>query len=493
MNYTQYLILELGRTCNLGKLHPACPNRSRERFAHINRGRTLDNHTIYAAVQRMYREFGFRGLVGWHYYGEPLIQQERMFQLMDHIRDEVPEARFVLWTNGTLLPEDCSRFRAFEQIHVTDYEVPDQPVNLAALSRAVPDAQIHRWPLDGRLTAKRQFCRRPCLRMFTEFIIDHHGNVHLCCYDWKGLASPGNIFSERLDTLVARWQRTRAAIAGRAMTREAPDICLYCSMRPCLPLPSRFVPEVADDAYKCREEIVKKQADERSRTPGRNARPAVVFVSYKIPTQRLDEHFRWNDSLYRHSNTRVYVVTDRPYDVPDYAECLVYSESMPVFSLTKTRNFGIRTAIKRSHDLITCSDVDIAFAPEAWERGLAVDDLSAAMPVYLMADNFPERRFKHIRAENATGTVTMTAANWKHLEYDERCTGYGCDDGILRSDIGHAGLRIDRQGVAYHIAHQSGSPQEEFQGRRDQWNRESGFNPENFTGNAPWQRERLER
>jgi hypothetical protein len=84
--------------------------------------------------------------------------------------------------------------------------------------------------------------------MFAEFIVDHHGNLHLCCYDWRGLGSPGNIFTAQLEDLIRRWQAIRRAIAGPEMTDGAPQVCLDCSARPPRPMMLRFLPNIAADA-----------------------------------------------------------------------------------------------------------------------------------------------------------------------------------------------------------------------------------------------------
>lgn len=230
MQYTQYLSFEFHPDCNLGDVHKACPNRHPERYAHVDTSRTLDDGTIVEVARRMHEEFGFRGLVAFHYYNEPLMQAARLYALVDAIREAVPRARFVLWSNGTLLTDELRPLRAFGQIYITDYgNLNKQHVD--RLRQLASHVQICRWPLDGRTTAQDAYSIRPCGRMFVEFVVDFHGNVHLCCHDWRGLGSPGNVFKDDLATLVERWQVIRASISGAQMTGEAPETCLRCPMR----------------------------------------------------------------------------------------------------------------------------------------------------------------------------------------------------------------------------------------------------------------------
>ncbi|MHC4867289.1 MAG: radical SAM/SPASM domain-containing protein [Planctomycetota bacterium] len=356
MRLTQYLIFELGSGCNLSGAHRRCPNAHPERYAHLDTSRTLDDDTIVSIATRMYREFGFRGLIGWHYYNEPMVQRRRMWQLMGRIREAIPESRFVLWTNGTIvntngvvLDQDLLPFAAFEQIHITDYGDDQWPTILAGEleARQIP-ASIHHWELDDRLDPPVEESDRPCLRMFTEFIVDNHGNVHLCCYDWRGLGSPGSVFTTPLGELVERWRAIREAISGPRMRLDpppsgpdapffaeftrAPAVCRTCSKRCGL---TEFDPTIAaattqhlaarvfNDAsariFPHRWTI--KMPEDCLTAPLVVDRPpeiAVVFVAYRcVPDERILDHFRWNADYY--APVRVYMVTDRHHELPDGA------------------------------------------------------------------------------------------------------------------------------------------------------------------------------
>ena len=99
--FTQYLIYEITPHCNFGKLHPQCPNLHPERYGTLRQEEPVPDKRIVDIVVAMYREHGFRGRVGWHFYCEPLMDSERMWRLMDQIQGKVPEAGFVLWSSST--------------------------------------------------------------------------------------------------------------------------------------------------------------------------------------------------------------------------------------------------------------------------------------------------------------------------------------------------------------------------------------------------------
>ncbi|MFA5054406.1 MAG: SPASM domain-containing protein [Parcubacteria group bacterium] len=506
---TQLLSIELCRDCNLGHVHTACPNKNAERYAHTDTHRVLNDGMIVRFATRFYKR-GFTGLVAWHYYNEPLLAKDRMFLLMRQIKAITPQARFLLWTNGTLLPADCSDFAAFGQIHVTDYtQSGHRPVNIPSLRRACANVQVHSWPLDKRLVGLGAETSTPCTRPFTEFIVDYFGNVHPCCYDWRGLASVGNVFTSTFDTLIERWGELRRAMCREAMTANAPEACRRCQLK-CGGITS-FDQEAKARAIAWRQAMLDDP-------PRRNlGRPAVVFVFYRnrhssnpIPLQRLADHFAWNDNFYRESRCRVIVVTAEQHDVPAYAECVIFPKEQlptrngkPVFSLSRTKNAGIAAAVKAGFDPIIVTDPDIAYTAKAWQRCLDVATNEAAVPVYWMASSFANRNERcHIRSTKtniahfsqcskshedlgATGMVAMCRENWERIRYDDRCCGYGAEDGFLLQEIRRAKLRELRDTVIYHIAHVPGMPQANFTikgfERQDSW--DMAFNPINFTGN----------
>jgi hypothetical protein len=496
MDKTQLLSIEITTECNLGNVHTKCPNRSPERFRYLNTMRSLDDDLIVTLVKRLYREFGFRGVIAWHYYCEPLCAAERMFRLMGLIRRQVPEARFLLWTNGTLLDEDLSIYDQFAGIVMTYYGVGDL-ARMKALAERHRKATIAQWPLDGRLEIDGVETNLPCTRPFSEMIIDYYGNFHACCYDWKGQIPIGNLHNAPLDSLVSRWQSLRGKLLGPLMAADAPRACRTCRMRP-RPRQGRqavtriladtvFAPEPADAA----ESYVQQLRHER-RGPKKPENVAVVFVAYrKVPAERLQEHFVWNGHLYQQAKARVYVVTESYTSLPEYAQCVLVPESelprlrgKPVFSLCKTKNAGIGKALADGAEVLVCMDVDTALTPSVWEHLLSVDPHEAKVPMIAMVPRSLERRRAKVD-RGVTNTIAMTALNWGRVQYDEECVGYGADDGIIVTDIRKAGLMVDRSGEAWHVDHPGEANAQNIpgRGRGGCYGRNEGFNPDNFRAN----------
>lgn len=210
--------------------------------------------------------------------------------------------------------------------------------------------------------------------------------------------------------------------------------------------------------------------------------PAVVFVSYRIPENRLHDFFSWNGPRFEREGVSVYVVTDKEYDVPFYAKCIVYPESkLPIregkrtFSLAKTKNAGLAAAVAGGHDLIICSDVDIYFDDDCWKQLTTTPPDVASVPYYMMSKSWENRTTDTHQDAGATGTIAMRAEHWRAMHYDPRFIGYGAEDGKIMEDIQRAGIRIRRASKVWHIAHERDTPQTNFGERTDYHNPD--FNP----------------
>lgn len=230
----QLLILEVGESCPLAHLHLKCPaHLGTDRYERLDCSHLLDDDTIVATARSFYRDRGFTGLIGWHYYCEPLLYAERMFGLMARIRRAVPLSRFLLWTNGTLIPSDpvaLAQFALFERVVISDYGDEYSP-RVGQLGRVCPSITVIPAHLDERRQELGQPSDATCQRPYTEFIVDCFGNVHLCCIDWRGLASPGNVLRDGLDSCVVKWRDTAAGIVCTPMAPNAPEACRRCPMR----------------------------------------------------------------------------------------------------------------------------------------------------------------------------------------------------------------------------------------------------------------------
>ena len=246
MHLTQHVNFEICTECNLGDFHTKCPNKHPDRNKTLPKDGPIPDDMIVDMVEALYTKHGFNGHIGFHYYNEPLMAAGRMWDLMARIKQRVPRSTFVLWTNGLLLPADCSRFAAFSEIHVSYYGISiPHFADLVAAARC-PVQFVH-WELDDRLhliSDEPTGSTSGCNRMFTELDIDYYGNVHLCCYDWEGTGTVWNVQIDGLAWCLEVWDALRHQVSSNPIGDDAPDTCQRCKVRS-MGMLSYFIPEIA--------------------------------------------------------------------------------------------------------------------------------------------------------------------------------------------------------------------------------------------------------
>lgn len=213
--YTQFLNFEIGTECNLGSEHAKCPNRHPDRYASSAGSefrRLMGDPTIIDCAVSAYREHGFTGLIGWHYYNEPMLHAGRILRLMTRILELAPMSRFVMWTNGAGQGVFYQSVRNMcEQWHLTPYETGVR--------------------LDDRLERKPPQGDKPCMRIFTEFVLDAYGQHHPCCFDWRGEASLGNVHEVGFKHLVCDWWNEQQRVGNNRMMETSNSGCQQCGWR----------------------------------------------------------------------------------------------------------------------------------------------------------------------------------------------------------------------------------------------------------------------
>ena len=239
LRFAEMLTIEISPDCNMQAEHDGkCPGTLACRYE-LSRGtRPLTDDKIVAIVKEAYRDLGFRGSINWAYYNEPMLSWDRLKALMRRIRECVPEARFTLWTNGTITPATVAELSAFSRIFVTDYG--DKSKAFAkAIADTVPGLPVAliNGTLDDRIDHDPTPSLACCQKMFREFIVDCYGNVHICCTDYKGEVRIGNVWDLPLDGLVESFGMVRQTVAD-GMTNKAavgvwasPSLCLCCKHR----------------------------------------------------------------------------------------------------------------------------------------------------------------------------------------------------------------------------------------------------------------------
>jgi hypothetical protein len=228
LSLEQFLVFEISPDCNLSGGHaPACPSGNPLRWAKVDTSRPIANDLIVDCCRQAYDEMGFRGQVAWHYYCEPMLAWDRLRELMPRIKEEVPDARFCLWTNGTRMPADLSELKIFDTIWVSNY----RRTKWDFLRQHVADMHVLGGVFDTRTDGSTRISGSRCLRPFNEFILDHYGNGRLCCMDWRAKVPLGNVWEVRLRSIVERFVAIRNKIMWTPIDENAPAVCRACAYR----------------------------------------------------------------------------------------------------------------------------------------------------------------------------------------------------------------------------------------------------------------------
>jgi sulfatase maturation enzyme AslB (radical SAM superfamily) len=218
LSTTQFLIFELDDQCNLSSQHKKCPSNQRCRFT----TQKITDTQIIDCVLEAYRAHNFTGYVGFHFYNEPMLQWQRMFDLMVKLKKLVKNIRFVLWTNGTIQPTD-KRIKLFDLIYVTDYS------NSATQLRQYFGDRADILPVnfDNRLIDPCTIPpnNNPCGRQHIEFIVDCYGIAYLCCQDWRGEVYIGDLHRDSFQIMITR----RHQILNEMKRGFLPSRCQRCN------------------------------------------------------------------------------------------------------------------------------------------------------------------------------------------------------------------------------------------------------------------------
>lgn len=185
----------------------------------------LDDDKIYSLAVEAYTQHSFTGLIGFHYHNEPCLQWKRMLDLQDKIRTTVPTARFILWSNGTIIPDD-PRIKNIEMVVISDYFNNEKEIK-----QHFNNTQIIQQ--NGGVFDKRDenyqeiIAAAPCGRPLVEAIIDAWGRARMCCQDWQGQIDLGNVWENTLTEILTK----RNILIPQILKGNLPDACLRCKHR----------------------------------------------------------------------------------------------------------------------------------------------------------------------------------------------------------------------------------------------------------------------
>lgn len=191
LNVMRYLSFEINKDCNLSQSHPQCPINHPQRYFYGEKNSFLNDEIIINFWKWCRLKKGFRGIVMWHSYNEPTLVIDRIRYLMRRMKKVDPIQPFQLITNSKIA------IHGFDLYKYTNY--PDKQLDDRILSAK---GEGHSYEDMVKINRSTGWCRRG---FGWEMIIDYHGNLMLCCNDWRCEESVGNIFTHNWSQLLERF------------------------------------------------------------------------------------------------------------------------------------------------------------------------------------------------------------------------------------------------------------------------------------------------
>lgn len=213
-NFTEDLFqnieIEINTSCNRRCAH--CPNSIFDRGL-IRNERLMPAGLFHKIIDEL-AEIDFSGRISPHFYGEPLLDR-RLTDLIGYTRKKLPESKIVIFTNGDFLTYD--RYQELVQAGVSSFNVTQyDPVMPAAMKdlyshyeypRQLPapvyfqiyDRATPLYNRGGLIRVSVPYTVPNCaLDHYSSMIIDHDGNVVLCCNDYHSSVTFGNVREKKL-------------------------------------------------------------------------------------------------------------------------------------------------------------------------------------------------------------------------------------------------------------------------------------------------------
>ena len=172
----------------------------------------------------------FDGVIAFHIYNEPMIDP-RLFQLIQYTRSHCPSAKVLILTNGfylnQILADELADLGVWN-LAVSAY-TREEYDRLIGLTVRIPytvffarlddrQNQYEREPLD---------LHKPCWAPVGDLSIGPNGDVILCCLDWKGMHTFGNLRSQTLTSILGQ-SRIREVYESLLRGERSMHLCRRC-------------------------------------------------------------------------------------------------------------------------------------------------------------------------------------------------------------------------------------------------------------------------
>jgi hypothetical protein len=213
LNTIRYLSFEINNACPNAALHEGkCPISHPDRYK-FSKSNTKISDSLIIEFWRWTKTKGFRGIILWHMYNEPVLVLARIMHLMHVMKEEDPFQAFQLTTS---IEGD---YKEFDIVKISDY------TNGFRLDKRIEAAKG-----DGKAydeMPKKGWCGRG---LGWEIPIDYYGNWCLCCGDWCCEEAVGSICTDDWEYMLMRYfnKRKRIKWNDESSYYRMPRLCRSC-------------------------------------------------------------------------------------------------------------------------------------------------------------------------------------------------------------------------------------------------------------------------
>jgi 8-amino-3,8-dideoxy-alpha-D-manno-octulosonate transaminase len=197
---------------------------------------------LYDTLLSQLAEMRFKGRLSPVFYNEPMLD-ERLPDLMRRARSALPRAYLTLYTNGSLLTrENLIELvdSGMDGIYVSQYEENLQIDDVSQILSDLPATTKKRvryrvltnnLPLStrgGLVDVGKPISKKFCFQASTDAVVDHKGDVVLCCNDYYTKYVFGNIKEENIKKI---WNKPEFKSVRKQLRkgRFREEMCRSCA------------------------------------------------------------------------------------------------------------------------------------------------------------------------------------------------------------------------------------------------------------------------
>lgn len=226
---TESVVIGLSNFCNLAPFHKKCPLHLQWSSPLCVVEPVVLSTQVVMHVLNTLAEWDYTKDIGFSIYNEPLLDP-RLCHFVYTAKTTVPRAQVSIWTNGIFLTRGL--VEELHELGVSQFVIsPYQDHGeLTRRFQDLPYVTFTSGVLDDRLALYAQDAQkngRPCGAPFRQIVVNCHGDVCLCCMDWKWTRTFGNLYVETLSQVLRKpemWEvRDRLALG-----RRDEDPCQRC-------------------------------------------------------------------------------------------------------------------------------------------------------------------------------------------------------------------------------------------------------------------------